>query len=296
MTRKGQHVISEGSLLAFLYETLNDDEKKLVEKHLLTCLRCQMIIRKMVGLKKMMENEPKPAVEGTWAEEHERAEARWEIAERPESDHPIGRFFSFLNRSLALQAGLAAVAVILIGLFVFRGQIAGEKMMVVKATGSVAVNNVSFFEKIKVVYDLGKKLDLVVRDGECVFQIGENSLIIAEKDTELTVESGKVLKINLLKGNIIAKVDVTSGKKADVTIHTVRGDFIVSKAVFYIRSENDFTECGVKEGELRTTAGNGILTVPEMAKVKIDRNGKEYLAKLDGSETGFQKLASYPFN
>lgn len=283
--------------MALLYETLNDREKRAVEKHLLTCLRCQMIVRKLSVVKKTMENEPKPAVEGTWAEEF--AEARWEIAGKERTDGPFGSFFSRMNRSFALQAGLAAVAVILAVVFVFRSPSA-ERMTVVKAAGGVSVNNVSFFEKPGTVYDLGKKLELVVREGECVFQVGENTLIIAEKDTVLTMESGKTLKINLVKGNIVARVDLpvngTRGKATDLTIATSRGNFTVTKAVFYMRSENDFTECGVKEGEIRTLAGEDSVKLNEMAKVTISGNGKQYVARMDGTEALFGKLDQYRSN
>ena len=273
-------------MLAFLYETLSDEEKKTVEKHLLTCLRCRMIMRKITGLKKAMEEEPKPAV-GKWAE------VKWEMAEKKRADNPAGRFFSFLHRSFALQAGLAAAAVLFLVLVVFRVQTGGEKMTVVKATGNVTVNNVSFFKELKTTYDLGKKLELTVKDGECVFQLGGNSLIIAEKGTVLTVEDGRVLKVSLVQGNVIAKIDRSSGHKTDMTIRTPRGEFVVTKAVFYIRSEKDFTECGVREGELRTASVSGIPLVPEKARLTIGRSGRGWLAKLDGNGAEFTKLDTY---
>lgn len=283
-------------MLALLYETLNDGEKRAVTKHLLTCLRCQMIMKKLSGLKTFMENVPKPAVEGTWAQELRRAEAKWELTEKESAYGPFTGLFSFLSRSLALQIGFAAVAVILVGTIILRGQFAGEKMTVVKAAGGVNVNNVSFFEKTRTVYDLGKKVELVISDGECVFQVGKNTLIIAEKDTVLTVESGKTVRINLVKGNIIAKVGMMPGKSQDTIIATPRGNFLVTKAVFYVRSEENFTECGVKQGELRTLADGKDVTLTEMAKVTIDRDGKQYLAKMDGTDRVFGKLDQYRYN
>jgi hypothetical protein len=293
-----KHAVSEGRLLAFIYETLDEEEKRAVEKHLMTCLRCQIISKKLRELKESMENEPKPATNETWQKVRDLSREIGREDRDGEFEVPGGLFRKFrtvFSRGFVLPVGIAAALLLVFGFMTLREQISVERIYFLKATEGVTVNGKSFFDRARKDYPVNRKLDMGVQDGECVFQLGNNSLMIAEKNTVFSIEDGKVLTIRLVKGSVIAKVHRLPGTK-EIRVVTPMGSFAVSSAVFYIRNEANYVECGVKEGELRSVIGDRTSVINEMARIKIDSNGKEYLARLDPKKGGFGKLDDYYLN
>lgn len=289
------HSIFELRLLPYVYETLNARECRDLEGHIRGCLRCQKVIERLLNLKKKMETEPKPSIQGLWNSVAQAIRhAGRSAGRRAGRTHPgssVSEMLSGLAQRLGKRmltavmatAAVAAAAVVVVTLTLQNA--AAGRIRILKVSGDVTVNSRPFFRNVRSDYPLSGTLNLGTRDGECVVQLAREGILAVSENTDVTLEKGRDHTIALKKGLIIVRID-RSSQKTEFRVRTPKGEFTAKSAVFYVRTDGGAVECGVKEGELRTVVNGRFYEVTGSAKIRLGE-GETLQTALTGKDHDF---------
>ncbi|MDD5066265.1 MAG: FecR domain-containing protein [bacterium] len=285
----------ETELMAYLFNLLEKKERIKCEEHLKTCPVCFEKLKVLTRIKEAVENEPMARAPDQLALILKRAREREEAQEKRNALRAIMwvRVLDYVRKNTFMKMGMALGCVILVLMMIRPGVEDQGRLYVLKATGDVSINKVSFFQKQELLYDTKNEKNIDVGSGECVIQLDKDKLLMLSPGSKVRIKTGKKIRLHLTQGLIIAKVVKNRGNKG-LNIITEQAEFDVTGTVFYIKAEKGEVECGVQTGEVRTTIKDREYHITSREKLQIREHCVKEFTGIKAEEMGvFDKLKDH---
>lgn len=291
--RKGaeQHSLITKEIMAYLFGLLEAKERGKFESHLNSCPACRENMKKAVRIKKAIENEP--FLKAPYCLEDILKKAR-ELEQKQAARglsrlYGIVRFWKLVRQSMVVRAGLGLAGLAVLIMII--GFPAGDRdrLYVLKSSGDVLINNRSLYESADTAHNLDKPLHVALGDGECVLQINKDKLLLLQAGTEVTILSGKDIRVLVKKGDFLGKVERKKEDK-EMMVVTDQASFRIAGTVFYIKAQKDFVECGVEKGEVESILKKESYIIRDWEKIRVRSGRAEHLVRISKDDASLKRL------
>lgn len=269
----------EENMLNFLYDLLEYDENEKIKKHLKRCKRCREKIKKL--LKVILIIKTSPTYKAPSQIEDILNRAKKELKKKNFLKNLL--ILELIKRmSLKVKIGITLFAFLILGISIFFIIPRNNYLYIIRASGNVKVNNKIFSNQTKFKYSLKRGASIITSDGEIIFQIDKDKLVLLKNNTHIKVEVTKDINIKILKGILIGKVVKYNNHKKLVLVSN-NAKFKIIGTLFFIKRIHNMVEFAVKEGNVESKINNKKIYISSKEKLKISNNNIT-ISKISGRE------------
>lgn len=271
-------------LILLAGDVLNDKQKKAITSHIPVCSKCNNEFQKIKNIIHKI-NTP---------EQHHAPDHFSSIIEKAETEIAQGNILNKItslisNRTKKMQIAFTLASISLVVLFTLLIPAKYNKLYIVKASGSVLVNQESFYNTRQIKYSLNQNIAFNVKQGMCAFQIASSKMILLQKDTQIQVKKQKGIFINLIKGLLQGKV-LKNKSKDKLIILAGKAQFEIIGTMFEIKKDDQYVNLIVKQGTVKAIINSKTNFINKGKRLKINDNGELKIAQIPINNNRFLEI------